>query len=135
MLFLVTMVNSNKTFVPCVFELADLYWHIIKLGTPKRGTTEYGTSAEQHDTPEYNQLSLIRVRIIRTFTNSNEFSRSRQNFLTNCDRNTCITRTSLIRTFTNPNTFCWSPQRKALSNSNFLWIEKYITRILVIIVH
>ena len=31
----------------------------------------------------YSQLSLIRIRIIRTFTNSNEIPRSSQNFLTN----------------------------------------------------
>ena len=37
--------------------------------------------------------------------------------------------------FANPNTFCWFPQQKTLYNSNFVWIEKCITRILVIIVH
>ena len=31
----------------------------------------------------YSQLSLIRIRIIRTFTNSNQIPRSPQNFLTN----------------------------------------------------
>ena len=81
------------------------------------------------------QLSLIRIHIIRTFTNLNEIPRSHQNFITNSHGKTCIIWTSIIRTFTNPNTFCWPPQRKTLYNSNCLWIEKNITRILVIIVH
>ena len=84
---------------------------------------------------EYSQLSLIRIRIIRTLTNSNEIPRSPQNFLINSHRKTCIIRTSIIRTFTNPITFCWSPQQKTLYNLNILWIEKHITRILAIIVH
>ena len=81
----------------------------------------------------YSQLSLIWIHIIRTFTNSNEIPRSPQNFLTNSHGKTCIIRASIIRTFTNPNTFCWSSQRKAPYNSNFLGIGKHITRILVIV--
>ena len=83
---------------------------------------------------KYSQLSQIRIRIIRFFTISNEIPRFPQNFLTNSHRKTCIIQTSIIRTFTNPN-FCWSPQWKTLDSLNFLWIEKHITRILVIIVH
>ena len=66
------------------------------------------------------QLSLIRIRIIRTFTNSNKIPRSLQNFLTNSHEKTSIIRPSIIRTFTNSNTFSWSPQQKTLYNSNFL---------------
>ena len=91
----------------------------------------------------YKRVSLKKIQ--STLSNSNPynskiyyFERSfsvPSNFLTISHGKTCTTRTSIIRTFTNPNTFCWSPHRKVLYNSNFLWIEKYITRILVITVH
>ena len=83
----------------------------------------------------YSQLSLVWIQIIWTFTNSNEIPRPPQNSLRNSHGKTCIIGTSVGWTFTNPNTFCWSSQRKAPYNSNFLWIEKYILRILFIIVH
>ena len=96
-------INTWKFNAPIIFTC----WHMIKT---------VGNHHVLHEILQltYSQLSLIRIRIIRTFTNSNEIPRSPRNFLTNSHGKTCIIRTSIIRTFTNPNTFCWSPQRRIL---------------------